>query len=120
MLSLKANITFQVRDNKFINKKDINRYLEHVCNKFADESADEFEFEKNGKKCFNINCTICKNDINCYINCISYEKTIQIAQGLLRLDTLNFLHYTFQVNSLELKELEDLNTNDIVVNFGTY
>lgn len=121
MFILISNINLKVKNNKPINKSDINRYLEYVCIKATDDSTDaEYEFEKSIKKCSNVHCNIYKNRIKCYINCISYEKSLEIAQKILKLDTLSFLEYKFEVNSLELKELQKINTDDIIDNFGTY
>lgn len=117
MLNLRVKITLKGKDTKFINKRDINKYLEYMCTKFADESIDTYEFE--GKeKSFNINCKIHNNKIDCYINCSSYEKALQLSNGILRLDTFSFLDYKFEINSLELKEMAGIDMNSSIVDFA--
>lgn len=116
MFRLKADVILRGRYSKFINKKEINKYLEHVFMKFADESIDDYKSGIDNK----IGFIICKNKINCHISCSSYEKALQIAQVVLKLDTLNFLDYEFEVKSLELKEIEESDISDSIVNFGTY
>lgn len=117
MLSLRAKITLKGKDTKFINKKDINKYLDYICTKFANESLDAYEFEGN-KRSFNINCKIYNNKVDCYIICNSYEKALQISRGILGLDTLRFLDYTFELNSLQLKEIEGIDINNSIVDFA--
>ncbi|MBV7273615.1 hypothetical protein [Clostridium thailandense] len=116
MFRLKADIILRGRYSKFINKKEISKYLEHVFMKSVDESIDDYNAGIDNK----IDFIICKDKINCHISCSSYEKVLQIAQVVLKLDNLNFLDYEFEVKSLELKELEETDISNSIVNFGTY
>lgn len=120
MFSLIANITLKVKDNKYINKKDVNKYLEYICRKFINKSSDDYQCKGDNIKSFNMNCNIYKNKVHCYIDCNSYEESLQIAQGILKLDVLNYMNYGFEVNSLELKELEEFNMDDDIANLRIY
>jgi hypothetical protein len=117
MFTLQASITLKRMGNEFVNKEDVSEYLEYICAKFANESIDNYEVLGSNKKCFNMKCNIHKNKISCCINCNSYEKALQIAQGILKLDVSNFLDYKFEVNSLKIEETEELDMNDSSVNY---
>ncbi|MBV7274556.1 hypothetical protein [Clostridium thailandense] len=120
MIYLKANITLKSNDNKYINKRNVTKYLERICAKFVGESIDEFEFCTNSPRCFNMNFRIFKNNLDCKISCNSYEKILQITQGILRLENIVFLNCRFEVNSLELKELNEVELVYNIANSGTY
>lgn len=120
MFSLIAKITLKVKNNEFINKKDINNYLENICAKSIDNSLDDYEIGKNNIKTFNMNCNKYKNKVHCYIECNSYEESLQVAQGILKLDVLKYKNCGFEVNSLQLKEVEKLDMNYDIAELRIY